>query len=388
MRLVSVLYVAVLVGVSCSGDDDENATPAAAATTTTSTTLVEEITTGALVSAEPLNVPDVNGDAWRVTYTSQRIDGEPVEVTGLVVRPRRDPPPGGFPVFAWGHGTTGVADACVQMNSFDGHLGIPALQQRLDAGYVVAATDYEGIGGPGTHPYMVAESEARSLFDIVRALPAIQGVDASPRTVLAGFSQGGHAVLAAAARRAELAPDLDIVGVVALASASDLARSVPAMFSRRELAGFGMMIAVGWADTYPDLELTDVVAPDGMAAAEAARTDKCLGELEPFLGDARVDDLWVTSPARLEPWAARIAENDLDAEPIDLPVFVAGGGRDILVVPTLVDGLVDQLCGAGLDVEDRRYPDAGHGATVDDSVADVHAWIAARLAGEPAPSSC
>jgi alpha-beta hydrolase superfamily lysophospholipase len=343
---------------------------------------------GEVVSAEPLTVPDVDGLVWRVTYRSRRIDGKGVNVTGVVVRPTGPAPPGGFPVIAWGHGTTGVADACVPMNSFDGHLGIPALQEHLDAGFVVAATDYEGIGGPGTHPYLVAESEARSVLDMVRTLPLIDGVDASGATVLAGHSQGGHAVLAAAERRARLAPDLQIVGVAALASGGDLWATVPAMFRRRSLAEFAVLLAVGWADTYPDLEVEDVVGPAGTDAVAAARSRACLNELQPYLGGTTMDELFVANPAELDAWAARIDENDLEADRINLPVFVAGGGADRLVVPSLVDGLVERLCGAGLAVDLHRYPDAGHGATVDASVPDLHRWTRDRMAGEPVPSSC
>jgi pimeloyl-ACP methyl ester carboxylesterase len=343
---------------------------------------------GEVVSAERVVAPDVDGLAWRVTYRSRRIDGKGVNVTGVVVRPTGPAPQGGFPVIAWGHATTGVADACVPMARFDGHLGIPALQEHLDAGFVVAATDYEGLGGPGTHPYLVAESEARSVLDMVRTLPLIEGVDASGATLLAGHSQGGHAVLAAAERRSRLAPDLQIVGVAALAPSGDLATTVPAMFRRRSLAELAILLAVGWADTYPDLEVEDVVGPAGMDAVTAARGRACLHELGPYLGDAPVGELFVANPADLDAWAARIDENELDAERINIPVFVAGGGADELVVPSLVSDLVERLCGAGLAVDVHRYPEAGHGATVPASVADLHRWTRDRLAGEAVPSSC
>ena len=39
----------------------------------------------------------------------------------------------------------------------------------LKAGYAVAETDYEGLGTPGVHPYLIGSSEGRSVLDIVRA---------------------------------------------------------------------------------------------------------------------------------------------------------------------------------------------------------------------------
>ena len=36
---------------------------------------------------------------------------------------------------------------------------MPYVHTFLDAGYVLAATDYEGLGTPGVHPLLVGESE-------------------------------------------------------------------------------------------------------------------------------------------------------------------------------------------------------------------------------------
>ena len=39
----------------------------------------------------------------------------------------------------------------------------------MDAGYVLAATDYQGLGTPGPHPYLVGAAEAMNALDSVRA---------------------------------------------------------------------------------------------------------------------------------------------------------------------------------------------------------------------------
>ena len=39
----------------------------------------------------------------------------------------------------------------------------------LNQGYIVAATDYQGLGGPGPHPYLGGPSAAHSVLDIGRA---------------------------------------------------------------------------------------------------------------------------------------------------------------------------------------------------------------------------
>ena len=44
-----------------------------------------------------------------------------------------------------------------------------ACRNATNEGWVVAATDYEGLGGPGSHPMLVGVSEGRSMLDAGRA---------------------------------------------------------------------------------------------------------------------------------------------------------------------------------------------------------------------------
>ena len=43
------------------------------------------------------------------------------------------------------------------------------LQRWIKAGYAVVRTDYDGLGTPGVHQYLVGTSEGRSVLDAVRA---------------------------------------------------------------------------------------------------------------------------------------------------------------------------------------------------------------------------
>ena len=82
----------------------------------------------------------------------------------MVVAPTGPAPQGGRTVVTWAHGGGGLADSCAPSKQPDIASGasgarigyprslIPMLQTFLDAGYVVAATDYEGLGTPGLHP--------------------------------------------------------------------------------------------------------------------------------------------------------------------------------------------------------------------------------------------
>ena len=111
-----------------------------------------------------------------VLYRSTGVDGKAVAVSGTVSIPKGKAPKGGWPVITWGHGTTGIADACAPSRdsaSNPAHTLInyayPLLQRWLKAGYAVVRTDYEGLGTPGEHPYLIGRSEGYSMLDMVRA---------------------------------------------------------------------------------------------------------------------------------------------------------------------------------------------------------------------------
>ena len=92
----------------------------------------------------------------------------------------------------------------------------------LDEGIIVTATDYEGLGTPGVHPYIVGESEGRGVVDIVRAARHLSFAHAGDRFVVWGHSQGGHAALFANQIAPTWAPELHLLGTEAGAPATEL----------------------------------------------------------------------------------------------------------------------------------------------------------------------
>jgi len=86
---------------------------------------------------------------------------------------------------AWAHGTTGIEDSCAPSRSGTSGGGWDGfLEEIMREGYVVVATDYEGLGTPGPHPWLVGESEARSVLDIVRAAQQVEETGASGEFVV------------------------------------------------------------------------------------------------------------------------------------------------------------------------------------------------------------
>ena len=180
---------------------------------------------GSLLSAETMpGLADVlNGrmHAARVVYRSTSGDGQRTVVSGSVFVPSGDPPEGGWPVISYGHGTTGVDKSCAPSSS-DSLLGYAEVVSGLVwRGYAVALTDYQGIGEPGVQPYSDSRTAGLNMIDAVRALRATFKY-VSNRWGAFGGSQGGGAAWAADEQARSYAPELNLVGAVAVSPLADV----------------------------------------------------------------------------------------------------------------------------------------------------------------------
>ncbi|MGH9296698.1 MAG: lipase family protein, partial [Acidimicrobiales bacterium] len=244
---------------------------------------------GSLIRAELVTgVPGVPTGArlWRILYHSRTIYGADLAESGYVVAPAGPPPPGGFPVISWAHGTTGFSGICApSLFTTEGGVGpylIPGLAQYLRAGFVVAATDYQGLGTAGIHPYLLGASEGRAVLDAARASRRLPDLKTSDRVVIYGHSQGGQAALFAGELAPSYAPELHVLGVVAAAPATNLSLifSVAIGPLGQGILGFTLPAAYSWTRTYKDLPQSDVFTPAGARFAASTVTHGCLPALE------------------------------------------------------------------------------------------------------------
>ena len=122
-------------------------------------------------------------------------------MTGTVLVPTAAWTGGGpRPIVSFVAGTQGVGDGCAPSKSVTTGLNYEQgnIQTLLDQGWAVAVTDYEGLGTPGVHTYVIKDAEAHAVLDIVRAamrLPG-SGIATNAPVGLYGYSQGGGAVAA------------------------------------------------------------------------------------------------------------------------------------------------------------------------------------------------
>jgi alpha-beta hydrolase superfamily lysophospholipase len=341
---------------------------------------------GALIRSVPIAGLSVLPDsrAWAILYHSRDFEGRDVAVSGVVVVPPGAAPPGGRPVVVWGHGSSGLADRCTPSRA--GVMGAfgPWLGGLLQQGMVVAATDYQGLGTPGSARTGIGLSAGRAVLDVARAARGLDGAGASGRVVLHGHSEGGHAVLWAAEMARSYAPELQVLGVATSAPGAELAAGLKAAGSSgpATLTSGAMLLVVAWSDAYR--VPLDALTPAGRKAVGRVRST-CLEELaaDPAIVAVRPTDLLTTPP-----WPALLARNTPGHAATPAPIFLAQGADDDRVTPAVTRALVQRLCRLGDTVELRTYQDVGHFDLVEAASTDMAAWIGDRLAGRPARSTC
>lgn len=229
---------------------------------------------GTIVQSRPLPESELIPQAargFRIVYRTTGQSGEPEISGGDVFLPAGTPPPGGWRVISWAHGTSGMTQGCAP-NLLGGMADTfnerPELSTYLAQGYAVEATDYIGLGAPGFYEYLAARADGHAVLDIVRAASALDPA-LSESYVLAGHSIGGHSVLAGAQLSATYAPELDLRGTVAYAPTSNVedlisALARPGVPALPFLDGFKtrlLMIVAGLDHARPDLHLTDYLTP-------------------------------------------------------------------------------------------------------------------------------
>jgi pimeloyl-ACP methyl ester carboxylesterase len=351
---------------------------------------------GTLIRAQIVTgVPGMPAGAtlWRILYHSRSVTGADIAVSGYVVVPDRKAPAGGYPVIAWAHGTTGVARTCApslfsEAADSSGIYLAPDLSAYVGAGYLVAATDYQGLGGPGVHPYLVGQSEGQNVLDAAIAAAQLPGVRASKTTVIVGHSQGGQAALFAGQLAPTYASGLHVVGTVAIAPLTQTQSALPLAAALGELSLLASA-AYAWANTYSDMPMTSLFVTKEIDRITSLENAGCLGEVDNALAGVPVSSVMRQGFASLPALVAHLRQNSPGLVHTDSPILVLQGTLDTTIPDLLAQTFVGTQCPAVHDdVELRLYPGATHTSVLVASGKDMIAWIAARLAGEPVSPGC
>lgn len=327
-------------------------------------------------------------EALRILHTSTDVrwrSGQ-IPVSGLLYLPKGRPPAGGWPLLAWGHGTLGIADVCAP--SWTGVRARDAsyMNRWLAAGFAVVATDYQGLGGPGPHPYLYWQAEGRSVLDSVRAALAARPGLISNRVLIAGQSQGSGAALGAAKLAREYAPELKILGVIATGVNSTF-RDGPVSLPPRNSSNLFLSLASGGLrDGGPRIE--DIVTPQGRRLLDRAR-EACTKELGVLARELKVGSLSDALSISMDQLAAiRIPVTEMESGPTGVPVMIGTGLSDATTTPILQYAAASALCAAGNTLVWKRYAGLGHDGALHGSFDHALAFARSLLGDKAVTSDC
>ena len=361
--VVSIL-LAVVIGLVPT----LTATPAAAA----------PAKAGTVLSAEDItDRPDAKvagaGKVVAVTYLSPQSDGTLVPVRATIMIPAVAAPKDGYRVLAYGHGTAGLGDDCTVTDRM-GHQGRydSWLGPWLKKGYVIAATEYAGIGGPGVHAYLDGDIAGKNILDSVRAArvvtPQFTGAQTSKGFVSTGGSQGGHAALWAGHLTPTYAPELTNVGVAATSPPVDIADyfsairpGVPPVEVPDYVTYFSYVLA-GLKVARPDVDVDSYLTPQGRKVVKDAQT-LCYPNQGRATKGMTVGQL-VAKPFNEGPLIPALRSVTYVPEKgYPAPILLQQGALDPVAFAPLTQRWVDRAKANGVNVDLRTYQ-AGHGVGV------------------------
>ena len=351
---------------------------------------------GTLIRSEPETafLPTLDGfsSAHRVLYRSTGQLGQPVAVGGMVFVPKGSAPLGGWPIVAWNHGTSGVGDQCNPSrwpDLYDGgrwDLYADQIDELLKDGYVVTATDYEGLGTDGLHTYLLTDGLGRAVIDGVRAARQLVP-DASARWAAIGHSEGGQASIGAGELARSYGKGLSFVGAAAYAPSQHLDLGVEAIASDKFSAPYLAYIAVGMRSIDPGFDYARFVGPlyaDRMDEPE----EQCFDEwFYSNFGDNPTPETALNPDWSSDPTVtAYFAASQVGQRPGAAPILVLQGTGDGLY--STYDLFVSDICATGTPVHGELYPNVSHDHVLLHGGDEAREWIAGRFAGRPAPDDC
>ncbi|MFO7850322.1 MAG: alpha/beta hydrolase [Spirochaetia bacterium] len=214
-------------------------------------------------NGEELPSADYGVDIYGIRFESTDLDGGVVEIFARLFVPRLDGKEP-VPLYVFGAGTTGLTNSC--RTSREHELGInwglyrSHMLAHAGQGVIGVLPDYMHFSDSDRlQPYFIPDAEGRVMLDAVRASraifgdgPASQGeqkrqdaqgssqvhvpldtlepeaaevleeLQPAEGALLAGFSQGGHAIFAAADIASEYAPEIEIAGLIGYGATTNI----------------------------------------------------------------------------------------------------------------------------------------------------------------------
>jgi len=344
---------------------------------------------GQVVRSEPLGVHVNNGTAVRILYRTQRANGSMTFSSGMVFIPDNNDGGTPRPVVAWAHGTVGLGPQCAPSRSPHPTADMTWVTSMLARGWVVTATDYAGLGTPGTSGYLVGADEANDVLNSVRALRYIPSAHASTSFAVWGHSQGGNSALFTAARAHSYAPELHLVATVASAPAAELVPLLNETYDSTLAWVIGPEVLTSWPATYRGLPVRSILTSAGYSNYKRI-AQKCIASaaVEGAIRNAVNQGLFDGNPVKVPAWRTIAEEQTAPVLAPSQPLLVAESLSDKVVLPDTTALYIKRACAAGSDLTSLWLTGVGHiqlSSTIAPSVVN---WLADRFAGRASAPTC
>lgn len=385
---------------------------------------------GQVVKYEQIVAGIPGADAWKIAYISSDVNNKHTIATAIVVAPHevgRD-----RPIIAWAHGTTGTAqnngpsqeeNPAVPLNQYfliGGNsytdYGLPAIEAFIRAGYVVVATDYQGLGGGGRHQYAVAVTNGRDVINSVRAVSSEKLGGAGKSSVALGWSQGGGAILSMASdgdyivQKGSASDDIAFKGFVGLApydviveigdrvidqaTADKIIKDLSAYFSV-DMLNFIHYVMIVWgtqAAFSEQLKLTDIFTDEGALVLDDILSNKgvhAAADTVNFNYGATYKSLLRAVPKNTVAWVNAFKKGSVSPAGPVAPVIIYFGTKDTVVPIVMGKQYQEQKCAIGAQIQRVQLAgEQSHFTTPRAAEPLFIQWIADRLADRPVTDAC
>ncbi|MEI6620814.1 MAG: lipase family protein [Actinomycetes bacterium] len=350
---------------------------------------------GQIFKSEPLGQTLSNANAYRVLYRTALPDGTPRVSGAMLFVPTTPAPPGGRKVVSWAHPTVGMGKACAPSRVPSPLDALTWLQEMLDRGWIVTATDYAGLAMTPPEYYLVGQNEAIDVVNAVRMAREFPGSQASNQYAVYGHSQGGHASLWTGSYGPTYAPELKLVGVSAAAPAAELVPLVDQLWNTTIGWVIGPEALISYPLVYPNLSVDAVTTPVGKRTYQEVAQD-CL-QMAGLTGLARTtfdQTLFNDAPSKNPAWKAALDAQSTPPLPPDMPALVIESTSDGVVLPATIALMQQKWCKAKSTLQVNWLgPLASSGLDTHGLEGKVGGplaidWISQRFDGLPAPTNC
>jgi Secretory lipase len=338
------------------------------------------------------------GRATRILYVSSDWkDGHSIPVSGAVYFPKGIPPAAGWPIVAWAHGTTGVADVCAPSLMPRSARDVSYLDAWLEQGYAVVATDYPGLGTPGVHPYLLYRPEGLAVLDSIRAALGAWPKVLQNKAVAVGQSQGAGAALGAGYLAHRYAADVKLLGVVATGIVASVAnpKGAPQLPQTDffadpdyEDAAFAMLHFLGTDRAIdPSINPDSYVSQLGRPLLHAGLSG-CMSDVVKVAkaASANAKSIYKKSVAALD--QQETVYGQFPTADMPVPIFVGVGLADSAAGTIGQYNFISAMCQANVTVDWHYYPHASHTSAVERSLEHSKPFVAALMAGQPVMDRC